>query len=41
MSDVFVIVTWAIIAVSVATILVSLFHNFRRHRQDSVIKFHG
>jgi len=41
MSDVFVIVTWAIIAVSAATFLVSLFHNLHRHRQDSVVKFRG
>jgi len=41
MSDVFAIVTWAIIAVSAATILVSLIHNFHRNRKESVIKFHG
>jgi len=41
MSDVFAIVTWAIIAVSAATILVRLFHNYDRHRQGNVIKFHG
>jgi hypothetical protein len=41
MSDFFLIVTWAIIAVSVATIVVSLAHNLHRHRRESVIRFHG
>jgi hypothetical protein len=41
MSDVFVIVTWAIIAVSAATVVVSLAHNLHRHRRESVIRFHG
>ncbi|MGB9436109.1 MAG: hypothetical protein WBQ89_27925 [Candidatus Acidiferrum sp.] len=41
MSDVFAIVAWAIIAVSAATIVVSLAHNLHRHRRESVVRFHG
>jgi hypothetical protein len=41
MNDVLVVVTWAIIAVSAATVVVSLAHNLHRHRRESVIKFHG
>jgi hypothetical protein len=41
MSDVIAIVTWAIIAVSAATVVVGLAHNLHRHRRESVVRFHG
>ncbi len=41
MSDLFAVLTWAMIAVSAATVVVSLAHNLHRHRKESVIRFHG
>lgn len=41
MSDVFVIVIWAIIAVSAAILFVSLFRDSHWHRRESVLKPRG
>jgi len=41
MTDVFAIVTWAILAISLAIVVVSVGHNLHRRRKENVIRFHG
>ncbi|HUN62926.1 MAG TPA: hypothetical protein VMU53_13090 [Candidatus Sulfotelmatobacter sp.] len=41
MTDVFAMVTWAILAVSLAMVVVSVWHNVHRDRRDKLIRFHG
>lgn len=42
MTDVFTIVTWAILAVSLAMVVVSVGHHLQhRHRREKLIRFHG
>lgn len=41
MTDVFAIVTWAILAVSLAMVVVSVGHNLHRHRKEKLVQFRG
>jgi len=41
MTDVFTIVTWAILAVSLAMVVVSVGHHLHRQHRDELIRFHG